>query len=203
MGVAALVDFMTQQVGARGAFRLLADVDETLSAFDILHRAGFAIYARQRIWQLTGDPEGEVSPRPWRSCSERDVIGVRTLYANLVPGLVQQVEPAPGGRLRGFVYYEGDELLGYMELKYGSQGIWAQPFIHPDAENVTACLIELLRRLPFRQSRPMYICVRSYQSWLEMAMEELGAQPGPRQAVLVKHLALARRVRTVFCSAGY
>jgi len=35
----------------------------------------------------------------------------------------------------------------------------------------------------------VYICVRSYQSWLEPAIEELGAEAGPRQAVLVKHLS--------------
>ena len=50
---------------------------------------------------------------------------------------------------------------------------------------------DLLQNLPDRASRPVYLCVRSYQSWLEAAIEELGAEPGPRQAVMVKHLAAA------------
>ena len=35
----------------------------------------------------------------------------------------------------------------------------------------------------------MYLCVRSYQTWLEPVLEDLGALAGPRQAVMVKHLA--------------
>jgi hypothetical protein len=30
--------------------------------------------------------------------------------------------------------------------------------------------------------------VRSYQAWLESVLEDLGAQPGPRQAVMVRRL---------------
>jgi hypothetical protein len=35
--------------------------------------------------------------------------------------------------------------------------------------------------------------VRSYQSWLENALTELGAEAAPRQAVLVKHLIARQR----------
>ena len=31
--------------------------------------------------------------------------------------------------------------------------------------------------------------MRSYQAWLEASLEELGAEAGPRQAVMVKRLA--------------
>jgi hypothetical protein len=41
----------------------------------------------------------------------------------------------------------------------------------------------------------LYICIRSYQSWLESTFEAIGAQPGPRQAVMVRHLTLAQRVK--------
>jgi hypothetical protein len=34
----------------------------------------------------------------------------------------------------------------------------------------------------------VYVCVRSYQAWLETALEDLGAEPGPRQAVMVRRL---------------
>ena len=33
------------------------------------------------------------------------------------------------------------------------------------------------------------MCVRTYQAWLEHVLEDLGAKPGPQQAVMVKHLA--------------
>jgi hypothetical protein len=34
--------------------------------------------------------------------------------------------------------------------------------------------------------------VRSYQSWLEAPLEELGAEPSERQAVMVKHMAVKK-----------
>jgi hypothetical protein len=54
--------------------------------------------------------------------------------------------------------------------------------------------VRLLLSLPNRRSRPVYICVRSYQSWIEHNLENLGALAGPQQAVMVKHLAIAKRV---------
>ncbi len=54
----ALVEHMMVQSGERGALRLLADVDESSQAFETLRQCGFAIYSRQRIWQLTGFPNG-------------------------------------------------------------------------------------------------------------------------------------------------
>jgi hypothetical protein len=39
----------------------------------------------------------------------------------------------------------------------------------------------------------VYVCVRSYQAWLESPLEELGAEAAPRQAVMVKRLAKAVR----------
>ena len=122
---------------------------------------------------------------------------MRSLFNNVIPGLIRQVEPFPAEGLRGLVYREREELLAYVELKYGLRGIWVQPFVHPDAEEVAGWLIDLLQ-LPHRFSRPVYLCIRSYQSWLEPALEELGAEAGPRQAVMVKHLAIPQKVAQTF-----
>ena len=129
----------------------------------------------------------------WRHTSERDLIPVRSLYTNIIPGLVQQIEPFPAERLNGMIYRQGDDLLAYVELKYGHRGIWAQPFVDPDLENVTERLADLLANLPNRLSRPVYLCVRSYQSWLESTIKELGAEPSLRQALMVKHLAIPQK----------
>jgi hypothetical protein len=113
----------------------------------------------------------------------------------VVPGLIQQVEPLPKKEIKGFAHYQNGELRAFVELKYGRQGIWAQPFVHPDAQDFDQHLAILLRQLPGRQGRPLYICVRSYQSWLEAAIEEVGAQPGPPLAVMVHHLTVNQRVK--------
>ncbi len=190
----ALTEYITKEMGLLGVFHILADVDETSPVFQRMHRAGFAIYARQRIWRLDGEPHGEKNSAPWRASRAHDTISVRSLYSNVVPGLVQQVEPVPQKGLKGVVYYQNSELLAFIELKYGRNGIWVQPFIHPDTAGFACHLAHLLQVLPGRRERPLYICVRSYQSWLESAVEAMGAQPGPQQAVMVRHLAVARRV---------
>lgn len=201
----ALLDYLITLCGERGAWRLLADVDQQSMAFESMRHNGFAIYARQRTWLMPQKLAPTCCPGAWRPAAGPDVLAIRSLYNNLVPGLVQQVEPfaaqtaaqsaaqngspvAPQAP-KGLVYYEGDDLLAFVEFKFGHKGIWAQPFVHPDAENVSDSLVDLLEKVPNRRSRPLYLCVRSYQGWLENILEDLGAQPGESQAVMVKHLA--------------
>ena len=130
----------------------------------------------------------------------KDKIIIQTLEERLaslegnLPGLVQQVETLPVGHLRGLVYYRGTELLAYVDLIYGLRGILAQPFIHPDAEALPEALLQLLQSMPDLYSRPVYVRVRSYQFWLEPMLEKTGAQQTERQAVMVRHLAVTRRV---------
>lgn len=188
-----LLEPLMVELGEHGVFNLLADVEEENTAFEALRKAGFAIYARQRIWQLTGEPLFEPLETRWKNGTSSDILGVRSLYNNLVPGLVQQVEPPPTNRLRGLTYKEKDEVLVYLELKYGPAGIWMQPFVHPNTTSVANRLAYLVQHLPNRRGRPVYICVRSYQSWLESAVEDIGADAGPRQAVLVKRLAVMQK----------
>jgi hypothetical protein len=193
-GLQAMLDHMIQYIGARGALHLVAEVDERTPAFETLRSAGFAVYIRQRVWRIAEDFEGGSGGRFWRTGSDRDMIAVRSLYNTLVPGLVQQVEPMPTSHLHGLVSEQDGEVLAYVEVKSGSRGTWVQPFIHPDLELGNDRLLDLLDRLTNSRGKPVYLCVRSYQSWLEHALEELGAEPGPVQAVMVKHLAIAKRV---------
>jgi hypothetical protein len=123
---------------------------------------------------------------------------MRSLYNNLVPGLVQQVEPYTWERPRGLLYYHGDDLLAFVDLKTGPRGIWAQPFFHPDLDRLPELILDLFEHVPNRSSRPVYLCVRSYQAWLEAALEELGAQVGARQALMVRHLAVRQKAEQSF-----
>ncbi len=193
-----LLEYIIQQIGKRGAFHLLAEVEELTLAFENLRKAGFALYVRQRIWQFSEEEKQSANPSHWQEISSQDVIAVRTLYNTLVPGLVQQVESLPTDRMNGLVYYQDDELLAYAEIKYGQRGIWVQPFIHPETDQVPERLDDLIYNLPNRHDRPVYLCIRSYQSWLEHALEDMNTEAGPHQAVMVKHLAVAKKVRSSF-----
>ncbi|HSO27255.1 MAG TPA: hypothetical protein VLS48_04245 [Anaerolineales bacterium] len=197
--LAALVDHLVSEAGKRGALRVLADVDESSLVYESLREVGFAIYSRQRIWQHrpVGGRDAAGGSLRWRKANDGDSFAVRSLYYNLVPGLVQQVEPGPAQNLNGLVCYQGNELLAYVELRRGHSGIWAQPYIHPDVGQTRELLADLLKSL-LQRSRPVYFCVRSYQGWLEPVMQDLGAQPGPRQAVMVKQMALTKKAARTF-----
>jgi hypothetical protein len=194
----SLLEYIIQKIGERGAFHLMAEVDERTTTFENLRKDGFALYVRQRIWQCEGDDEHNPEPSHWREISKQDVIAVRSLYNTLVPPLVQQVESLPTDQMKGLVYYQDDELLAYAEVKYGQRGIWVHPFIHPDTEDVAERLEDLLHNIPNRHSRSIYMCVRSYQSWIEHSLEDMQAEAGPLQAVMVKHLAIAKKVGNTF-----
>jgi hypothetical protein len=189
----AFIEHVVKEIGERGAIHLLAEVNEKHPAFESLRKAGFATYARQRIWRLSKNSIGEEAPSLWKPASSLDLHAIRSLYANLVPAMVQQVEQQPAGRFNGLVLLQNSEVVGYVEIKYGPRGIFVQPFIHPDLEDIPHKLNKLIKSIPNRRSRPIYLCIRSYQSWLEMAIEEMGAEAGERQAVMVRHLALLNK----------
>ncbi len=186
-----LLEHLITRVGERGAHNLLAEVDESAKIFEALRKRGFSIYARQRIWKVESPPSDQSAATGWRSGISRDEAAVRGLYNALVPALVQQVEPLPWARRRGLVYFQDGDLAAFADLASGPRGFWVQPFFHPDAERAPQLLVDLLLNIPYHPKRPAYVCVRSYQSWLEPALEDLEAEAGPRQAVMVKRLAVA------------
>lgn len=188
-----LLEALAAAAGESGAHNLVAEVDEGSAAFERLRQAGFAIYARQRIWSL--DPGSVDRPNGdrgiWRLEKDRDKIPAQSLYLNIVPGLVQQVEPAPSRAGHNMVYYREGELLGYLDLERGSLGTWVQAFFHPAVEDFYNLLGSFLGEVT--TDRPVYACVRSYQSWMGGPLERLGFEPASDQAVMVKRLAVQVR----------
>lgn len=201
---AALLEALCQAAGARGARNLVAEVDEESQVFESLRRAGFAIYARQRIWRLCLPEDGKTShaamdeaeeraARVWRPESSSDIPAIHLLYVDLVPAMVQQIEPPPGRDGRGLVHWREGELLGYLDIGRGPLGIWIQPYFHPAAGSPDDLLAGSMRQLGDSRHRPLYMCVRSYQGWMNGPLERLGFAMGPSQAVMVKRLAIPLR----------
>ena len=132
-----------------------------------------------------------------------DLPAVQSLHYQIVPPLLHPVEPAPN-RVVGFVYSEN--IKCYASITSGMYGVVLTPLIHPDEHNVSEKISALVSSLPDRRGRKVYLNVRSYQTWLEPVLEDLGAQASPRQAVMVKHLARlikeGQTTRTVPANAG-
>jgi hypothetical protein len=191
--VTDLLDYLVFSSGENGAHHLMAEVEESTQAYQALRRANFSVYTRQRIWKF--DPSQSTKSRVanWQTAASKDTIAIRTLYTDLVPQMVRQVEPDSTQNPRGMVLYSEGGLTAYVELKYGQRGVWAHPLIHPGVEDFADQFRDFLQNLPERSSKPVYVCVRSYQSWLEHTLEELGLTEGPRQAVMVKHMAITQK----------
>jgi hypothetical protein len=184
-GLPLLIEHLTAEAGKWGAFHILAEVDETSDAFSALRMAGFAVYAWQRMWEVSHIAPSSTASG-WMRAQSVNLPAVQSLHYQIVPPLLQPVEPTPK-RGMGLICSDGSKY--YVNLTYGAQGIVLTPLIHPEATDVAAKLANLLTHLPDRRNRPVYLCVRSYQAWLESALEDLGGKPSERQAVMVKHLA--------------
>jgi len=196
-GGTRLIEALSKAAGARGAYHLIAEIEESSPVFEILRQAGFAIYTRQRIWRVTEKPKGDLAPleAAWRREATSDNPAILNLYTNLVPALVQQVEPPPERNGRNLVHWHEAELLGFIDVDHGPRGIWAQPFFHPAAELADDLLAGFLTNPSLNLNRPLYLCVRSYQAGMSGLLARLGFSPCSDQAVMVKRLTAALRQR--------
>jgi len=179
----SLLDHLTAQAGEWGAFHLLAEVDENSSVFRSMRQAGFSMYAWQRVWKLP-KLEKTDAESSWREVEETDWPAVQSLHGQIVPALIQPVDVLPK-KATGLVCHPEGNLQAYVAVKSGPAGVWIQPLVPPDS----GCGPERLAGLSGWGNRPVYVCVRSYQAWLETILEDLGAEAGPRQAVMVRRLA--------------
>lgn len=183
-----LLDQAVIETGSRGIHSLVAEVSETGPELAILRRAGFAIYTRQDVWRLD---ETAVSPaklelKPRRPVDDWDI---QLLYGNMVPRLVQLVEPAPPlNRGGGWLLRENGELAAFGHLSFGSIATWLRLFIHPNVEAQAGEIVAAMSHIAMsKATRPIYCCVRRYQSWLERPLHDAGFIHWGSQAVMVKH----------------
>ena len=182
----ALIEHLAAQAGEWQAYHVIAEVDETSDVFIALRKAGFSVYAWQRVWDLSRIGKTEsASGAAWRRIQSIDLPAVQSLHYQIVPQLLHPVEPAPN-RPNGLIH-PGRRC--FANVSYGVYGVALTPLILPDEGQVSEKLVSLVSQLPDRRGRSVYLNVRSYQAWLEPALEDLGAKAAPRQAVMVKHRA--------------
>jgi hypothetical protein len=186
-----LLEAAARSAGQLGCQTLVAEVDENSPSFESLRKAGFGVYARQRVWRLDQPFSGELKPQEyaWRPEYRNDRNAIKVLYLNIVPALVQQVEPPPERNGRGQVYWSEGEMLGFLDIARGPRGVWIQPYFHPAAQLSDDLLAGLIQGFSPSATRPIYVCVRSYQGGLGGSLERLSFTPCSDQAVLVKRLA--------------
>jgi hypothetical protein len=188
-----LLEDLAKQSGEWGAYHLLAEMDETSPAFEAFRRAGFSVFAWQQIWKLPPADTEAANSCDWSPARLDQESSIRSLFQALLPPLVLSAEPIPAHSFQGLACQQDGEVTAYTDVEFGPTGIYLRPIFHPDAVDVD-CLIKVLAGvLPNQSSRPVYLAVRSYQSWLENGLRKIGAEAAPRQALLVKHLIARQR----------
>jgi hypothetical protein len=197
-GIVPLLEGLIQQAGHWGAKQVTADLAVNSEFFGCFRETGFSVLAKQRVFQC--DTSWQTQPKlenRWRYWTKEDIRYIRNLHTTLVPPVIQSVEPLTRGKNVGMVYCDQKgELKGYADLVYGPAGVWVLPFLYPQNEehprDLLGCLLHDLRDL---NGRPVYLVARSYQPWLENALLDSPAKPGPEQALLVRNLALREYVK--------
>jgi hypothetical protein len=193
----ALLEGLAQEAGALGAHNLMAEAQEGSAEFAALRQAGFAIYARQQVYRLLTRPATLKTDVSLQSCSPQHKIAIHRLYSNIVPALVRQVEPTPTGTHDGYVLLRVDDLVALLCVNRGPKGIWVQPYVHPEAEDaigeVLAAFLLGEELDAHKPHKPVYVCARSYQSWLRGALRVAGFEPWGQQAVMVKRLSVSAK----------
>ena len=181
-----LLEDLAKAAGSWGALHVIAEIDETNLVFNALRKSGFSVYAWQRMWDVSHLKPFVHNTGTWRRIRSVQQPAIQSLYYQIVPPLLHPVEPLTNPS-KG-VIYEG-ELNCFAGITSGAYGMVLTPLIHPEVNAVEEKLSSLLSSLPQRRGRSVYMCVRSYQTWLEPVLADLGAVATQRQAVMVKHLA--------------
>ncbi len=187
----SLLDYAIVEAGQRGVHSVVAEVDELAPELVLLRQAGFAVYTRQDIWMVTrlDRRNGTIHKLTLDRRQQTDDWDVQLLYANMVPRLVQLVEPMPllaDGDT--WVLRDGANLAAFVHVHRGQASAWLRFFIHPDAEMDAAEIVAAALDMAFqKETEVVYCCVRRYESWLPSALEESGFTLSASQAVMVKH----------------
>jgi len=193
-GLPAMIDFLSYQAGESQALNLLAEVEESSGLFEVFRRAGFSSYGVETIWRMpTRGIQSGKKTSAWQKAAPKDEVSMRSLYQNVTPPLEQSAEPYQPESEGRLVYCSSNELAAWVQVSGGSLGTYLVPVFHPSLKEPALLLEDLLDQQD-ATSRPLYIQVRSHQSWLNSALEALGAQPSGQYTLLVKHLAVMQKV---------
>ncbi len=199
-----LMDDLASISGSRGIHNLIAEVNESGPELPILRKAGFVVYTRQDIWinDSTEDYEKVMNLRPYDSIDDWDVF---VLYSNVVPRLIQSVEPNPPLNTGdNWVLREDDELTAFIHANRGTVATWMRLLIHPNAHTKPRMIVKAaLGTSEATEEHPIYCCVRKYQSWLQRPLEDVGFRYWGSQAVMVRHLTKAIKMQSQVKNLGF
>lgn len=198
-GFVRLLTHLTALAGERGVVQVLAEVTRDTPEGDALYQAGFRTYAEQQIWKLPSHISSSAASKNWIPFSRADQNQVAEIYQRIIPGTVQRVEPPPTlSKAEGLICWQEGKAAGFAETRFGPKGILVDFMLAPEISDLDEYLAGLFFYLPYRNTRDIFVRVRSYQERIAAALERSGAEPGPEQNAMVKRLAVHYNAKQTF-----
>lgn len=203
-GFTNLLEYLISTVGEQGALQILAEVDRNSLEESILSRAGFRPYADQQIWKLPRKFFYGTEKKAWVPITRSDVDQVISTYQRFVPPQVQWVEdPPPLNTLQGLICWKVGKIAGIALTSFGPRGILVDLVIEPNLDELDDYLGALFFHLTYRNTRDIFLRIRSYQQRIAAVLERTGAVAGPEQNAVVKRLAVHYNAKQTFRVQGF
>jgi len=199
-----LLDAMAREAGKLSASALIAEVDEDSVLFEIMRHAGFSVYARQQIWRRKPGNYPCLEPSvQLHAVTEANWHTAQGIITRVLPPLLQPLI-TPAEHHNGWVYIKEGRTLAYIAVTEGRYGVYLVPYIAQEAmPQAPAIIHHSVKLLEKAETRPVYVRVRRYQEWILPALEALQFQPGPPQAMMVRHIkATVRQPRYSLARQG-
>ncbi|MBN2258256.1 MAG: hypothetical protein JW704_10605 [Anaerolineaceae bacterium] len=190
--LAVILGDMVERTQRLGVMHLIAEVDHKHPLLEKMKFCGFTVSAWQDIWKLgdqVSNSSSLESAGEWCPLAEVDWWQVTQLLQANIPPISQITDLPARFRSRFWVCHKAERIIAFADVRSGPHGIWIHPLFDPEVSRVGDLLCDLTQCLPARLSRPMYLSIRSYQSWLFRSIEMMNADYNSHQAILVKHLA--------------
>jgi hypothetical protein len=203
-GFLNLLAFMSSRIVEQGALQILAEVGKSSLEETILSQAGFRPYAEQQIWKLPRRFFYGTGKKAWIPITRADAEQVLSTFQRVVPLQVQRVEAPPDAKaIQGLLSWKEGRIVGIALLSFGPTGILVDLVIEPDLDELDDYLGALFFHLPYRNSRDIFLRIRSYQQPIASVLERAGAVVGPEQNAVVKRLAVHYNAKQTFRVQGF
>ena len=195
---------LAHSVGERGGLQIKAEVSDNSPEEEILNQAGFRTYAEQQIWKLPRRIVFGTGKKAWVPVTKDNNALAEAFYRRTLPGQILRVEPPPvSPDMQGLISWKEGKVVGFAAAQFGPRGILVDLLTAPEMDPIDEYLSALLFHLPYRDTRDVYLRVRSYQQQLTSALERVDAEDGPKQKAVVKRLTVHYNAKQTFRVQGF
>ena len=185
----AMLDGLTAAAGERGMVTIIAEVGDNIPEFELLRRAGYAVFARQDLWMRSPAPAPSPGFQLRAVRNAEDQQALLSLYGSLVPGLIKHIEPPPTVADQCFLADGRRGSEGLVAVYEGANGVLIETYLLPNSQRMPAELLASALNIVNAGGKAVYCRVRDYLGSQSGTLTDAGFQHLGAQAVMYRHTA--------------